>query len=142
MKKIGVLGLAKSGLSAALKAKELGYEVFVSEYKSMEDCDVDISRLRGIKYEFGGHSDEILNYQIIVVSPGIPLTTPIIKKLQANGNELISEIEFGYRIKHPETKIIAVTGSNGKSTTVSLIYHILNELGQKVALCGNIGIAF
>lgn len=142
MKKIGVLGLAKSGLSVALKAKELGYEVFISEYKSIKECDVDISKLHGIKYEFGGHSDEILNYQIIVVSPGIPLTTPIIKKLQANGNELISEIEFGYRIKHPETKIIAVTGSNGKSTTVSLIYHILNELGQKVALGGNIGIAF
>lgn len=142
MNKIGVLGLAKSGLSAALKAKELGYEVFISEYKSIAECDVEINKLEGIKYEFGGHSDEILNYQTVVVSPGIPLTTPIIGKLQANGNELISEIEFGYRIKHPGTKIIAVTGSNGKSTTVSLIYHILNELGKKVALGGNIGIAF
>lgn len=142
MKKIGVLGLAKSGLSAALKAKELGYEVFISEYKSMAECEIDIAKLQNIRSEFGGHSDEILNYQTIVVSPGIPLDTPIIKKLVANGNELISEIEFGYRIKHPATKIIAVTGSNGKSTTVSLIYHILNELGQKVALGGNIGIAF
>ncbi len=142
MKKIGILGIARSGLSAALKAKQLGYEVFISEYKKLEDCELDLNDLNGIEYEFGGHSDRILEYPQIIVSPGIPLNTPIIKKLQANGNELLSEIEFGYRIKHPATKIIAVTGSNGKSTTVSLIYHILNELNIKVALGGNIGIAF
>ncbi len=142
MKKIGILGIARSGLSAALKAKKLGYEVFISEYKKFEECEVSLKDLTGIDYEFGGHSDRIMDYPQIIVSPGIPLNTPIIKKLQANGNELISEIEFGFRIKHPATKIIAVTGSNGKSTTVSLIYHILNELNIKVALGGNIGIAF
>ena len=142
MKKIGILGIARSGLSAALKAKELGYEVFISEYKKLEESDVNVEVLTGMNYEFGGHSDELLNYPLVIVSPGIPLNTPIIKKLAANGNELISEIEFGFRIKHPDTKIIAVTGSNGKSTTVSLIYHILNELTFKVALAGNIGIAF
>ncbi len=142
MKKIGILGIARSGISAALKAKELGYEVFISEYKSLEECDVQESELDGLAYEFGGHSDKILEYPQVIVSPGIPLTVPIIKRLQANGNELMSEIEFGFRIKHPATKIIAVTGSNGKSTTVSLIYHILNELNIKVALGGNIGIAF
>lgn len=142
MKKIGILGIARSGLSAALKAKKLGYEVFISEYKELKDCEISLSELVGIDCEFGGHSDKILDYELIIVSPGIPLNTPIIKKLKANGNELMSEIEFGFRIKHPATKIIAVTGSNGKSTTVSLIYHILNELNIKVALGGNIGIAF
>lgn len=142
MSKIGILGIARSGLSAGKKALELGYEVFVSEYKKLEECDVTAEDLQGLDYEFGGHSDKILACQQIIVSPGIPQDIPIIKKLKENGNELISEIEFGYRIKHPATKIIAVTGSNGKSTTVSLIYHILNELGFKVALAGNIGIAF
>jgi len=142
MKKIAILGIARSGLSAALKAKELGYQVFISEYKKQEECEVNLRELEGFEYEFGGHTDKLLGYNQVIVSPGIPLNTPIIKKLQANGNELISEIEFGFRIKHPATKIIAVTGSNGKSTTVSLIYHILNELNIKVALAGNIGIAF
>jgi UDP-N-acetylmuramoylalanine--D-glutamate ligase len=142
MKKIGVLGLARSGVSAAKKAKELGYEVFISEYKSIEDCDINEGDLRGLDYECGGHSDKILDYPQVIVSPGIPHNVPVIKKLKENGNELISEIEFGFRIKHPATKVIAVTGSNGKSTTVSLIYHILNELNIKVALGGNIGIAF
>ncbi len=142
MKKIAVLGIARSGLSAALKARELGYQVFISEYKKLEECDVTLHELSGFEYEFGGHTDKLYDYPQIIVSPGIPLTTPIIKKLQAKGKELISEIEFGFRIKHPATKIIAVTGSNGKSTTVSLIYHILNELNIKVALGGNIGIAF
>lgn len=142
MKKIAVLGIARSGLSAALKARELGNEVFISEYKKLEDCDVTLKELEGFEYEFGGHSDKLLEYPQIIVSPGIPLTTPIIKKLREHKIELMSEIEFGFRIKHPATKIIAVTGSNGKSTTVSLIYHILNELNVKVALGGNIGIAF
>lgn len=142
MKKIGILGIAKSGLSAAIKAKDLGYDVFISEYKDLAECDVTLRQLEGLEYEFGGHTDKILEYPQIIVSPGIPLTTSIIKKLKDNGNELMSEIEFGFRIKHPATKIIAVTGSNGKSTTVSLIYHILNELNIKVALGGNIGIAF
>ena len=142
MKKIGILGIAKSGLSAAIKAQELGYEVFISEFKKLEECDITLRQLEGLEYEFGGHTDKILEYPQIIVSPGIPLDTPIINKLNENGNELMSEIEFGFRIKHPATKIIAVTGSNGKSTTVSLIYHILNELNIKVALGGNIGIAF
>lgn len=142
MKKIGVLGIARSGLSAALKAKKMGFQVFISEYKSMEACEIDPSDLSGMDYEFGGHSDRILEYPQVIVSPGIPLNVPIIEKLRKNGNELMSEIEFGFRIKHPSTKIIAVTGSNGKSTTVSLIFHILNELNIKVALGGNIGIAF
>lgn len=141
-RKIGILGIAKSGLAAAEKIKQSGGQPFLSEIKK----EFEIENVRKIKEnfscEFGGHSDKILESDFIIVSPGIPLNIPILKKAEKKGIKLISEIEFGYLIKHPASKIIAVTGSNGKSTTVSLIQHILKIAGYKSILAGNIGTAF
>ena len=125
--KIGILGLARSGIAAAYKIKELGGNPFLSEYLPENKIENADYLKKKFICEFGGHSDKIFSYETIIVSPGIPLTLPIMQKLKANGNELISEIEFGFRIKNPKSKIIAVTGSNGKSTTVSLIAHILQN---------------
>ena len=142
MKDIGILGIAKSGLAAALKARLLGYNVFVSEQKERSSLNISDEVIANLNCEFGGHTERIFSCDTVIVSPGIPLTAPIISKLRDKSIELISEIEFGYRIKHKESKIIAVTGSNGKSTTVTLINHILTQLGYKTALAGNIGTAF
>jgi len=139
---IAILGLARSGIATAYKIKSLRGAPFLSEFKPKTEIDEANSLENDFECEFGGHTTKLLNYKTIIVSPGIPLTVPIIKKLIENGNELISEIEFGYRIKNKDSKIIAVTGSNGKSTTVSLIHHFLKTAGYKSILAGNIGAAF
>lgn len=140
--KYGILGMARSGIAAAYKIRELGGSAFLSEKQARESIPEAAELMRDFECEFGGHSDKLMQCDIWIVSPGIPLDVPIIKQGQEAGIKLISEIEFGYQIKHPESKIIAVTGSNGKSTTVSLIYHILNAMGHKAILAGNIGSAF
>lgn len=138
----GILGLARSGIAAAYKIKELGGRAFLSE-KLWKDKIPSAAQLeKDFPCEFGGHTDALLDCNTLIVSPGIPLDIPVLKKARDRGIELISEIEFGYRIKHPDSKIIAVTGSNGKSTTASLIWHILKNMGCKVLLAGNIGDAF
>ncbi len=142
MDKVCILGLAKSGIAALKKATALGYETFASELKSLEQLGIKSSDLEGYSYEVGGHTDKIFAYDTFIVSPGIPLNSDIIQELRKRGKELISEIEFGYRIMNKNAKIIAVTGSNGKSTTVTLIHHLLTSLGYKTALAGNIGTAF
>ncbi len=139
-KRFGILGIARSGISAARKIKALGGEVFLSELKS--DIPEKNQIQKKFPCEFGGHTEKILENEYLVVSPGIPLNIPIIKKAKAKKIKIISEIELGFLIKHPNSKIIAVTGSNGKSTTVSLIYHILQRNGFKSILAGNIGSAF
>jgi UDP-N-acetylmuramoylalanine--D-glutamate ligase len=138
----GILGLARSGLAAAWKIKELGGKPFLSEAKPESEFAQADTLIEEFACEFGGHTDRILDCDVIIVSPGIPLDTPIIKKAYEKGVKLISELEFGYQIKAPDSKIIAVTGSNGKSTTVSMIHHLLKAAGFNAILAGNIGNAF
>ncbi len=140
--KYGVLGLARSGIAAAYKIKSLDGKVFLSDSKDeSEIVNSDILK-KDFDCEFGNHTDKLLSCDIWIVSPGIPLNVPIIEKAKLNNIKLISELEFGYQIKAPDSKIIAVTGSNGKSTTASLIAHIIKKSGKSCILAGNIGDAF
>ncbi len=140
--KYGILGLARSGIAAAIKIKELGAEAFLSDAQEADQIPAAQELMRDFACEFGGHTDKLLDCDVWIVSPGIPLNVPIIEKGKARGIRMISEIEFGYQIKAEDSQIIAVTGSNGKSTTASLIHHILSKLGKKSILAGNIGDAF
>lgn len=138
MKRIVVLGAGESGTGAAILAKEKGFEVFVSDCGTISDPYRALLDQNGIAWEDGRHSEEIiLNADEVVKSPGIPLTAPLIQKLQAQGTPIISEIEFAAR--YTNAKMICITGSNGKTTTTSLIYYILRNAGLNVGLAGNIG---
>lgn len=138
MKRIVVLGAGESGTGAAILAKEKGFDVFVSDYGSISEPYRALLDQNGVAWEDGKHSEElILNADEVVKSPGIPLTAPLIQKLQAQGTPIISEIEFAARYTH--AKMICITGSNGKTTTTSLIYYILRQAGLNVGLAGNIG---
>ncbi|MDD3234913.1 MAG: UDP-N-acetylmuramoyl-L-alanine--D-glutamate ligase [Candidatus Cloacimonetes bacterium] len=141
-KKYGILGMARSGIAAAYKIKELGGSAFLSELQWKDKIPSANQLMEDFPCEFGGHTNKLLDCDCLIVSPGIPLDVPILSTAKAKGIELISEIEFGYQIKAPDSKIIAVTGSNGKSTTASLIHHILVQMGSKSILAGNIGDAF
>ena len=137
-----VIGLARSGIAAARKIQSLGGEVFISEYNPADAHPQWNVLQTEFAIEFGGHTQRALQCDCIIVSPGVPPNTPILREAASRGIEIISEIEFGYRIKSPASKIIAVTGSNGKSTTVSLIHHLLLQAGMRSVLGGNIGTAF
>ena len=138
MKRIVVLGAGESGTGAAILAKEKGFEVFVSDCGTISDPYRALLDQNCIAWEDGRHSEElILNADEVVKSPGIPLTAPLIQKLQAQGTPIISEIEFASR--YTNAKMICITGSNGKTTTTSLIYYILRTAGLNVGLAGNIG---
>lgn len=137
-KRIVVLGAGESGSGAAILAKEKGFDVFVSDCGTISDPYRALLDQNGVKWEDGKHTEElILNADEVVKSPGIPLTAPLIQKLQAQGTPIISEIEFAARYTH--AKMICITGSNGKTTTTSLIYYILRQAGLNVGLAGNIG---
>ncbi len=141
-KKIIILGGGESGVGAALLAKQKGYDVFLSDAGSLKEVYRNELNNDGIEWEEGGHSEEkILSADEIVKSPGIPEKNDLIKKIRKNGIPVISEIEFAYRYVG-DSKIIAITGSNGKTTTTSLIYHIYKEGGLDAALVGNIGESF
>jgi len=138
MKRIVVLGAGESGSGAAILAKEKGFDVFVSDCGTISDPYRALLDQNGVKWEDGKHSEElILNADEVIKSPGIPLTAPLIQKLQAQGTPIISEIEFAARYTH--AKMICITGSNGKTTTTSLIFYILKQAGLNVGLAGNIG---
>jgi UDP-N-acetylmuramoylalanine--D-glutamate ligase len=138
MKRIVVLGAGESGSGAAILAKEKGFDVFVSDCGTISEPYRALLNQNGVKWEDGKHTEElILNADEVVKSPGIPLTAPLIQKLQALGTPIISEIEFAARYTH--AKMICITGSNGKTTTTSLIYYILRQAGLNVGLAGNIG---
>jgi UDP-N-acetylmuramoylalanine--D-glutamate ligase len=138
MKRIVVLGAGESGSGAAILAKEKGFDVFVSDCGTISEPYRALLNQNGVKWEDGKHSEElILNADEIVKSPGIPTTAPLIQKLTAQGTPIISEIEFASRYTH--AKMICITGSNGKTTTTSLIYYILRQAGLNVGLAGNIG---
>ncbi len=138
MKKIAILGAGESGAGAAVLAKKEGYDVFVSDMSSIKDKYKKMLDSHGIEWEEGHHSeDKILASEEIIKSPGIPNEAPIVKKAIEKGIHIISEIEFAGRYTH--SKMICITGSNGKTTTTSLIYHIFKTAGYNVGLAGNIG---
>lgn len=140
--KLVILGAAESGVGAALLGKKEGWEVMVSDGGNIKESYKKELKKAGIEYEEGQHNEErILAADLVIKSPGIPEKAAIIKKIRAAGIELISEIEFGYRYKG-ESKIIAITGSNGKSTTTKMIHHILTNAGYDASLVGNIGVSF
>jgi len=137
-----ILGAAESGIGAALLAKQHGYEVFVSDAGSIKEVYKKELKDNGIAFEEGGHTEElILNASEVMKSPGIPEKNELVKKIRNKGIKIISEIELAYRYKG-DSKIIAITGSNGKTTTTSMIYHICKEAGLDCALVGNIGYSF
>ena len=138
MKRIVVLGAGESGAGAAVLAKKEGFDVFVSDMSKIKDKYKKMLDDHGIEWEEGHHTEEkILNADEIIKSPGIPKEAPMIQKLMKQGTHIISEIEFAGRYTH--ARMICVTGSNGKTTTTSLIYHIFQEAGYNVGLAGNIG---
>lgn len=137
-KRIVILGAGESGVGAAVLALKKGFDVFVSDMSIIKDSYKELLDSKGIFWEEGQHSKElILNADEIIKSPGIPNNAPIIEKIKAKKIHIISEIEFAGRYTH--AKMICITGSNGKTTTTSLIYHIFKMAGLNVGLAGNIG---
>ncbi len=136
--RVVILGAGESGTGAALLAKAKGYDVFVSDQGTIKDNYRDDLLRNKIEFEEGKHSEEkVLNASLLIKSPGIPQKAEIIKKAKAKGIEIIDEIEFGFRFI--QGKVIAITGTNGKTTTTLLTYHLLKTAGFSVALAGNVG---
>ena len=137
-KRMVILGAAESGVGAAVLAQKKGFDVFVSDMGKIKPHYVDLLDRYGIAWEDGGHTEElVLNADEVIKSPGIPEDAPMVLKVKAAGIPIISEIEFAGRYTH--AKMICITGSNGKTTTTSLIYHIFKKAGYNVGLAGNIG---
>lgn len=137
-KRLVILGGGESGVGAAMLAKQKGFEVFVSDKGEIKDRYKSVLKSIDVEWEDGKHTDaKILNAAEIIKSPGIPDTVPLVVKLRENGIRVISEIEFAGR--YTNAKIIGITGSNGKTTTAMLTYHILKKAGLDVGLAGNIG---
>ena len=138
MSRIVILGAGESGAGAAVLAKKEGFDVFVSDMSKIKDKYKKMLDDRNIEWEEGQHTEEkILNADEVIKSPGIPNEAPMIQKIIAKGIHIISEIEFAGR--YTNSKMICITGSNGKTTTTSLIYHIFKEAGYDAGLAGNIG---
>ena len=138
MSRLVVLGGAESGIGAAVLAKVKGFDVFLSDNGKIRQPYADRLREWDIPFEEGGHTMErILEADEVVKSPGIPPHAPVIRALEEKKVHIISEIEFASR--YDKAKKICITGSNGKTTTTSLIYHLLKEAGLDVGLGGNIG---
>ncbi len=141
-KRLSIIGAAKSGLGAAKLIKRLGGVPFVSDSGSVEKLSESkmILEKENIQYELNGHSEKVYECSLMVVSPGVPLNSEVISKARGKGIKLISEIELAYHFC--EGKIIAVTGTNGKTTTTYLCAHIFNNCGVTTHTAGNIGLAF
>ena len=138
MARIVVLGGAESGVGAAVLAKVKGNDVFLSDKGKIKEEYASMLRKWDIPFEEGHHTEElILNADEVVKSPGIPGTVPMVQKLRDQGTHIVSEIEFASR--YDSAKKICITGSNGKTTTTSLIYYLLQNAGLNVGLGGNIG---
>ncbi|MCB0710383.1 MAG: UDP-N-acetylmuramoyl-L-alanine--D-glutamate ligase [Ferruginibacter sp.] len=141
-KRLVILGAGESGVGTALLAKQQGYDVFVSDGGPIKENYRMEMQLNGIEFEENMHSTQkILNADEVMKSPGIPEKNALVKKLRAIGTNIISEIEFAYRFKG-NSKIIAITGSNGKTTTTALTFHICKTAGIDCAMVGNIGFSF
>ena len=142
MNRIVILGAGESGIGAAFLAKKEGWDVFVSDGGMIKESYKNELASARIDFEEGKHSDDrILNAALIVKSPGIAEKNEVVKKIRRKGIELISEIELAFRYKG-DSKIVGITGSNGKTTTTALIYHICKNGGADCALVGNIGYSF
>ncbi len=138
MKRIVILGAGESGAGAAVLAKKEGFDVFVSDMAAIKDKYKQMLDAHGIAWEEQQHTEEkILSADEIIKSPGIPKEAPMMRKIAEKGIPVISEIEFAGRYTH--SKMICITGSNGKTTTTSLIYHIFKTAGYDAGLAGNIG---
>jgi UDP-N-acetylmuramoylalanine--D-glutamate ligase len=141
VKNIAVLGGGESGLGAALLAKQKGYGVFLSDGGTLKEAYRAKLKTAQIDFEEGGHNlERLLSAAVIVKSPGIAEETKTVRTLKEAGKEIISEIEWGYR--HCKGTIVAITGTNGKTTTTHLVHHILSKAGLNVALVGNVGFSF
>ncbi len=141
MKRLVVLGGGESGVGTAILGKKEGFDVFVSDYGQIKDKYREVLKQYEIKWEDNQHTEElILNADVVMKSPGIPEKSTIVKKLLEKGIPVISEIEFAYPFT--KAKTIGITGSNGKTTTTMLTYHLLKEGGLNVGLGGNIGKSF
>ena len=138
MSRIVVLGGGESGVGSAVLAKSKGHDVFLSDMGKISDEYAEVLQEWNIPFEQGKHTEDlILNADEIIKSPGIPATAPMVKRISERGIGIISEIEFAGR--YDSARKICITGSNGKTTTTSLIYHLLKEAGLNVGLGGNIG---
>lgn len=141
-RKVGIIGMARSGLSAAELVMHLGGHPFVSDVLPIDKLTSAITRLEqsNIKYECGRHSDKLLECDYLILSPGIPSSLDILQKAQEAGLPIISEIELAYWVCRG--RVLAVTGSNGKTTTVTLLGEICKESGRPTVVGGNIGTPF
>ena len=141
-KRMVILGGGESGVGAALLAKQQGYDVFLSDESSLKEIYRNELQAAGIDFEEGQHTEEkILKADEVTKSPGIAEKSKVVKAIRAKGIEIISEIELAYRCKG-NSRIVAVTGSNGKTTTTALTYHICLTGGLNCAMVGNIGYSF
>ncbi len=138
-KHITILGAVRSGIAAAKLAKQMGAIPFVSDYSSVLSSVPELDEL-GIAYELGGHTEKVFNCNFIITSPGIPSDASVISKAKDSGLKIISEIEFASWFC--KGSVIAITGSNGKTTTTTLCNHTLNYCDIKTYSAGNIGVAF
>ena len=140
-KRLVILGAGESGVGAAILGKQQQFDVFVSDRGRIATKYKDLLLEENIAFEEGCHSEEkILTADLVVKSPGIPDRTPLVEKLRNQDVSVISEIEFGSWFT--QAKLIGITGSNGKTTTTSLVYHILKSAGYNVGIAGNIGDSF
>jgi UDP-N-acetylmuramoylalanine--D-glutamate ligase len=140
-KKIVILGAAESGVGSAVLAKKQGFDVFVSDKGTIKEEYLRLLEKHAIRFEQGDHTEEeILGASEVIKSPGIPEKAEILKKIRAKGIPVLSEIEFAGR--YTKAKMIGITGTNGKTTTTMLVYHILQKAGLKVGLAGNVGKSF
>ena len=138
MSRVVVLGGGESGVGSAVLAKVKGFDVFLSDMGRLSEKYISTLEQWNIPFEQGGHSEElILNADEVIKSPGIPETAPMVQKIMDKGIGVVSEIEFAGR--YDTAKKVCITGSNGKTTTTSLIYHLLQQAGMNVGLGGNIG---
>src|SRR3954469_24548283 len=141
MQRLVILGGGESGVGTAILGKHKGYDVFVSDFGKIKDNYKEVLTINGIKWEEETHTEKkVLNADIVMKSPGIPDKSPIVKKLNKLKIPVISEIEFAAQFT--KASIIGITGSNGKTTTTMLTYHLLKSAGINVGLGGNIGKSF
>lgn len=142
-KKVTIIGAARSGVAAAKLLKRKGYDVFLSDSgdeKKIDKSFIEEINASGIEHEFGKHSERVYESEILVVSPGVPQNSEVIQRSLKNGINVVSEIEAASWFC--KGKVIAITGTNGKTTTTTLIGEMFKDAGYKTFVCGNIGIAF
>ena len=141
MKRLVILGGGESGVGTAQLGKAKGFQVYVSDFGSIPKEYKDVLKHYGIEWEEGQHTaSKILEADVVMKSPGIPETAPIVKQLLSKGISVVSEIEFA--AEFTESKIIGVTGSNGKTTTTMMVHHILKHAKIEAVMAGNIGDSF